>query len=127
LAFIRTAPGIPSPDEMLGIGMKIAVTLIAPRLEAMHWRVEKFPDPILITSDCPVMAWRRADPSRPISGVGIDTADENPRPTVAQRATRHDPRRSCRRPQPTQASTGDQPGNQPALPSIRGCNTAIQT
>lgn len=76
LALIRTAPGIPSPDEMLGIGMEIAVTQIAPRLEAMHWRVEKFPHPILITSDCPVMAWRRADNSRPIGGVGIDTADE---------------------------------------------------
>jgi hypothetical protein len=74
--FIAGAPGIATPDEMLSVGMDVAVTQIAPRLELMRWRVEKFPAPVLLTSDCPVMAWRRPDPDRPVGGVGIETADE---------------------------------------------------
>jgi hypothetical protein len=36
-----------SPNKMLGVSMHIAVTQIAPRLEAMNWTVHAFGKPVL--------------------------------------------------------------------------------
>ena len=74
--FVVGSPGIPTPDEVLKVAMHVAVDKSAPALEAMHWRVETFGKPALMTSDCPVTAWRRTNPGEPERGVGIGNADE---------------------------------------------------
>jgi Protein of unknown function (DUF4238) len=82
--FVNGGPGTLSPDEMLsispnkmlGISMHVAVTQIAPRLEAMNWTVHAFGKPVLMSSDCPVHAWRRPTPEPHVGGIGIDNADE---------------------------------------------------
>jgi hypothetical protein len=74
--FINGAPSIPTLDEVMAVSMDVAVKSVAPRLEAMNWRVHRYNRPVLMTSDRPVSAWRHPDPDAPPSGVGIDTADE---------------------------------------------------
>jgi len=68
----------PSRDEVLGIMLEVAVTELAPRLEKMQWTVEHCSVPMLMTSDRPVMMWRRpnsnGDP--PEEGIGLANADE---------------------------------------------------
>ncbi|WP_407654827.1 DUF4238 domain-containing protein [Actinomadura luzonensis] len=60
--------------EAFHILVKSAEEQLAPRLAAMAWSVEKSPLRTFITTDRPVVLWRRR-PQR-FSGVGLDNADE---------------------------------------------------
>lgn len=74
--FINGAPNIPTIDEVMAAPMDVAVSAVAPRMEAMRWSVRRCNRPVLMTSDRPVCARRHPDPDAPPGGVGIDTADE---------------------------------------------------
>jgi hypothetical protein len=75
-SIINGAPGIPTPELLHSVGVDVAVTQIAPRLETMSWTVHKFRKPVLITNDCPVHTWRRPTEEPQYGGIGIETADE---------------------------------------------------
>jgi hypothetical protein len=53
-----------------------AVTRIAPRLEALSWRVEVCRKPMLLTSDAPVTCWRPRSDRDLYDGLGIANAQE---------------------------------------------------
>jgi hypothetical protein len=75
-SIINGAPGIPTPELLHNVGVDVAVTQIAPRLETMNWTVHKFRKPVLISNDCPVHSWRRPTEEPQYGGIGIETADE---------------------------------------------------
>ena len=90
---------IPTKDMIFNISMSGAVSLIAPRLEAMGWTVYKYDAPILLSSDCPVLKWRRPSAKPQYGGVGIDTADEirfplSPNALLVMSQESRDPRRN---------------------------------
>lgn len=66
----------PTIDDVLGIGLNVAIREIGPRLAGKRWSVEHCTKPILFTSDRPVMCWRPPSARDAIEGIGIDTADE---------------------------------------------------
>lgn len=74
--FINGSPGIPTADEAFGVAAEIAVTKVAPTLEAMNWTVHKYRRPVLWSSDCPVHYWRRPTDKPHYGGIGIGNADE---------------------------------------------------
>jgi len=74
--FINGAPDIPTLDEVMAVSVEVAVRSVAPRLEAMNWRVHRYNRPVLMTNDRPASAWRHPDPEAPPGGVGIEAADE---------------------------------------------------
>ncbi|WP_370629553.1 DUF4238 domain-containing protein [Mycolicibacterium sp. BK634] len=76
-SFITGAPEpVPTVDEAVSISMNIAVTQIAPRLEARRWTVRNFRKPDLMTNDCPVHKWSRPTRHPRLEGVGIENAEE---------------------------------------------------
>jgi Protein of unknown function (DUF4238) len=90
---------IPTEDMISNISIDGAVSLIAPRLEAMGWTVYKYDDPILLSSDCPVLKWRRPSAEPQHGGIGIDTADEirfplSPNALLVMAQESRDPRRN---------------------------------
>lgn len=68
--------GIPSIDEAFSISMDVAIRHMAPLFENLHWRVEQTRDPVLWTSDRPVMPWRPPSERDAFEGVGYQDADE---------------------------------------------------
>lgn len=50
--------GQPTVDEAFSISMDVAVRQMAPLFENLNWRVETVDQPVLWTSDRPVMPWR---------------------------------------------------------------------
>lgn len=52
------------------------VEAYVPRLLAMHWTLELAPQAQFITSDTPVVVWRKPSRMDEFQGVGIDSADE---------------------------------------------------
>jgi hypothetical protein len=62
----------------------IAVQEIAPRLRGFHWTVEHCRQPMLFTSDRPVMCWRPRSDRDEYEGIGVDTADEIRMPLTLQ-------------------------------------------
>ncbi|GAB3019522.1 DUF4238 domain-containing protein [Mycobacterium bourgelatii] len=72
--FVNGFPDMPTPDMVFGASMDVAVSKIAPYLEAMNWTVHRYRKPVLISSDSPVHPWRRTPPPR--GGIGIGNADE---------------------------------------------------
>jgi len=56
--------------------MHVAVTQLAPLLETMEWTVRRFRNPLLMTNDCPVHAWRRPTKDPYLRGIGLANADE---------------------------------------------------
>jgi hypothetical protein len=77
-SFVNGTPGgeIPTREMLFNVAMEVAVSTVAPRLEAKAWTVYKYKDPILLSSDCPVLKWRRPSAEPHYGGVGIGTADE---------------------------------------------------
>lgn len=77
-AYVNGMPNgeIPTYEMILNITMMGAVSVIAPRIEAMAWSVYRYRDPILLSTDCPVLKWRRPTTEPHHGGIGIDTADE---------------------------------------------------
>lgn len=68
--------GEPTGTLNHSVGVDVAVTAIAPRMETMNWTVHKFRGAPLISSDSPVHSWRRPTQDPEPRGVGIETADE---------------------------------------------------
>jgi hypothetical protein len=66
----------PSFDDAFSISMDMATTQLAPVLDALHWRVEVADEPILWTSDSPVMPWRPPSPKDGFESVGYADSDE---------------------------------------------------
>lgn len=66
----------PSFDQAFSIAMEVATTRLAPVLGERHWRVEIAGQPVLWTSDRPVMPWRPPSPRDRFEGVGYADADE---------------------------------------------------
>lgn len=75
--FVSTAPApAPTLDMAMSISMDIAITQIAPRLEARRWTVRHFQKPGLFTNDCPVHRWSHPFHRPPVGGNGVENADE---------------------------------------------------
>jgi hypothetical protein len=68
--------GQPTVDEAFSISMDIAVRQMAPLFENLHWRVETLDQPVLWTSDRPVMPWRPPTERDAFEGVGYGESDE---------------------------------------------------
>ena len=66
----------PSFDYAFSIALGVATTKLAPLLGELHWRVELADQPILWTSDRPVMPWRPPSPRDRFEGVGYGDCDE---------------------------------------------------
>ncbi|AKN15684.1 hypothetical protein MHAE_08503 [Mycobacterium haemophilum DSM 44634] len=104
--FVNGTPGgeIPTPEMVFSVSMDVAVSKVAPHLEAMNWTVYKFGNPVLISSDCPVHPSRRASPEPQRGGIGIGSADEIRFPLspsallVMTRENRHDKRATAPNP-----------------------------
>lgn len=62
---------LPTREALLGISLDIAVSQLAPAIEAMWWSVVTCRKPILLTSDRPVMYWRTPSDRDDIEGVGL--------------------------------------------------------
>ncbi|MDP7731512.1 DUF4238 domain-containing protein [Mycobacterium sp. TY813] len=67
--FTNGLPELPTSDMVFSVSMDIAVSKVAPLLESMSWTVHRFSNPVLISSDCPVLSWRAA-PLRSRSAAG---------------------------------------------------------
>ncbi|SPM34774.1 hypothetical protein MRAB57_2595 [Mycobacterium rhizamassiliense] len=99
--FVNGMPNgeIPTKEMVFNISISGAVSLIAPRLEAMGWTVYKYDAPVLLSSDCPVLKWRRPSAKPQSGGAGIDTADEirfplSPNALLVMSQESQDPRRN---------------------------------
>jgi hypothetical protein len=72
---LREAPEVPTPafamETMLG-----SVDEVAPRLDAMNWTLEIDRKGRLITSDVPVVVWKRPSHRDRFMGYGVENADE---------------------------------------------------
>lgn len=68
--------GEPTVDEAFSISMDVAVRQIAPLFENLNWRVETVDQPVLWTSDRPVMPWRPPSERDSLEGVGYGDCDE---------------------------------------------------
>jgi Protein of unknown function (DUF4238) len=69
------APETLTPE--FAIGMMLELTRqIAPVLDGMWWTVESDRKARLITSDAPLIVWRKSSPRDEYEGVGIATAEE---------------------------------------------------
>jgi hypothetical protein len=64
-----------SRDEAISVLLKVAIDIV-PRLAALHWVVEHCREPMLFTSDRPVMCWRPRSPRDGYEGIGIENAEE---------------------------------------------------
>lgn len=71
LAWFILDKGPPTFDQLFSMTMDIAVTKIAPLIEAFHWRVETVPEPVLWMCDRPVMPWRPPSERDEFEGVGL--------------------------------------------------------
>jgi hypothetical protein len=60
----------------LSVSIDVAISEIAPPLEARSWTVRKFGNPVLMTNGCPVHVWRRPAEGPQLGGIGIANADE---------------------------------------------------
>lgn len=68
--------GQPTVDEAFSISMDIAVQKLAPLFENLNWRVETVDQPVLWTSDRPVMPWRPPTERDAFEGVGYQDSSE---------------------------------------------------
>jgi hypothetical protein len=68
--------GQPTVDEAFWISMDVAVRQMAPLFESRNWRVETVDQPVLWTSDRPVMPWRPPSERDSFEGVGYGDSDE---------------------------------------------------
>jgi hypothetical protein len=76
LANYELSLGQPTVDKAFSISMDIAVRQMAPLFENLHWRVETLDQPVLWTSDRPVMPWRPPTERDAFEGVGYGECDE---------------------------------------------------
>lgn len=67
---------VPTLDQAFSASMDVAVRDLAPLLSSRHWRVERSLEPILWSSDRPVMPWRPPSDRDAFEGVGYADCDE---------------------------------------------------
>jgi Protein of unknown function (DUF4238) len=75
-AYLLMQDDPPTFDDIFSISLGIGVNQTAPLLQGLHWRVDRTNEPILWTSDRPVMAWRPPSPRDSFEGVGYANCDE---------------------------------------------------
>jgi len=96
----------PGTPEMTMEIMHATGLRLLPKLAAMHWSIEHNRKQRLITSDQPVLIWKRPSPRDRFEGVGIETADEIrlPLDPAKQLVLTHRPRPKSMRLSPTETA-----------------------
>lgn len=69
------AGGDPTKTDAVLLTLR-GVEGIMSRLRARHWRLEVSRKPQFLTSDAPMVLWRKPSPKDRFSGIGIEDADE---------------------------------------------------
>lgn len=67
---------VPTLDQAFSTSVDVAIRQLAPLLSSRHWRVERSREPLLWSSDRPVMPWRPPSDRDAFEGVGYAEFDE---------------------------------------------------